>query len=179
MKKVFIIALAFVLILFGLAFSKSGMGWTDVSPDDVGTGVHSEKNTGTRVYSFRGSDEIVTVMNGTVIIAEDEETFSGGILEINSDEFFEGVTSYNTTFYVLENGLKKTLMSNSLIDESGGKVNPDGDDLGKISGADLITGYKTDDPESFMNNLYFEINTVGADGSNKTHQLQLEVVEVN
>ena len=115
-------------------------------------------------------------MNGTVVLGEDEETLSGGTLQINSEDFFEGVTSYNTTFYILEDGKKKTVMSNSLVDHTGGKVKLDGDDLGKLSGADVIAENKT---ENLINNLYFEITTVGADGENKTHQLRMDVIEIN
>ena len=175
MKKVFAVALVFVLVLFFFTFRKADQ--SDNSPPV--TAVHSEKNTETKVYSFSGSDDVLTVMNGTVIIDEDEETFSGGFLQINSEEFFEGVTSYNTAFYILEDGIKKTVMSNSLVDQTGGKVKLDGDDLGKISGADIITEYKTDSRENLINNLYFEINTVGADGENKTHQLRMDVFEIN
>ncbi len=176
MKKV--LAVAFVLVValtcFGIYRDRTGY---DRSPP--GTAVHPEETMEMRVYSFSGSDEVLTVMNGTVILGEDEETFSGGILRVNSTEFFEGVTSYNTTFYILENGKKKTIMSNSLIDQTGGKVNPDGDDLGKISGADVVTGYKAENTESLTDNLYFEINTVGANGENKTHQLLLDVIKIN
>ena len=143
------------------------------------TAVHSEKTTETKVYSFSGSDEVLAVMNGTVILDEEEETFSGGTLQVNSEDFFEGVTSYSTTFYILKDGKKKTVMSNSLTDQTGGKIKLDGDDLGKISGADIITEYKTDNTENLINNLYFHINMVGADGENKTHQLHLDVTEVN
>ena len=175
MKKVFAIALIFVLVLFGFTFYKSEQ--SDISPP--ATAVHSEDKRKTRVYSFSGSDEVLAVMNGTVILGEDEETFSGGVLQINSEEFFEGVTSYNTSFYILENGTKKNLMSNRLIDETGGKVILDGDDLGKISGADVVTGYDNDGTENLMKNLFFEISTADAEGETKTHQLLLEVVEVS
>ncbi len=172
MKKVFAVALVFVLVLFCFSFYKAGQEGNS-SPE---TAVHSEKNTDTKVYSFSGSDEILTVMNGTVILSEAGETFSGGTLQVNSEEFFDGVTSYSTTFYILKDGKKKTVMSNSLIDQTGGKVKLDGDYLGKISGTDVITENKT---EKLINNLYFEIKTVGADGENKIHQLHLDVTEVN
>ncbi|MBQ3137315.1 MAG: hypothetical protein IJB74_07540 [Clostridia bacterium] len=172
MKKVFVAVLIFVLIFFCFTFNKVRQG--DNSPP--ATAVHSEKNTETKVYSFSGSDDILTVMNGTVVLGEDEETLSGGTLQINSEDFFEGVTSYNTTFYILEDGKKKTVMSNSLVDHTGGKVKLDGDDLGKLSGADVIAENKT---ENLINNLYFEITTVGADGENKTHQLRMDVIEIN
>lgn len=176
MKKVLAVAFALVVALtcFGVYRDRAGY-----DRSTQGTEVLSEKTAETKVYSFSGSDEVLTVMNGTVILGEDEETFSGGILQINSEEFFEGVTSYNTTFYILEDGIKKTVMSNSLVDRTGGKVKLNGDDLGKISGADIITEYKTDNTENLINNLYFEINTVGADGESKTHQLRMDVVEIN
>ncbi len=175
MKKVFAVALVFVLVLFCFSFYKAGQEGN--SPP--ATAVHSEKNTETKVYSFSGSDDVLTVMNGTVIIDEYGETFSGGTLQVNSEDFFDGVTSYSTTFYILEDGKKKTVMSNSLIDQTGGKVISDGDDLGKISGADVVTGYNNDSTENLMKNLFFEIKTVGADGENRIHQLHLDVKEVN
>lgn len=175
MKKVFAAVMVFVLVIFCFSFYMAGR--EENSPP--ATAVHSEKNTDTKVYSFSGSDEVITVMNGTIILGEAEETFSGGTLQINSGVFFEGVTSYSTTFYISENGQKKTVMSNSLVDQTGGKVKLDGDDLGKISGADVVTGYEFDNTESLTNNLYFEINIVGADGENKIHQLHLDVKEVN
>ncbi len=174
MKKVFVAALIFVVVLFGFTFYKS----SNVDKSSSGTEVHSEKITETKVYSFSGSDEVLTVMNGTVVLDKNEETFSGGTLKVNSEEFFNGVTSYSVTFYVLNNGKKEIIMSNSLIDKTGGKINPDGDDLGKISGESFITEYKLDNIESLVNNLYFEINTANANGENKTHQLLLDVTEV-
>lgn len=175
MKKIFITALIFVLVLFGFTFHKSAM--SDMSPP--GTAVHTEKADGTKVYSFSGSDEVIAVMNGTVIIGEGEEIFSGGTLKINSDDFFDGVTSYKTAFYILEGGTRKTLMSNHFIDQTGGNVILNGDDLGKISGVDVVTGYDSDSTEELMNNLFFEISTVDADGATKTHQLLMDVAEVN
>lgn len=175
MKKVFIIALAFVLVIFGLTFYR--LEQADVSTP--ATAVHSDDKKEPKVYSFSGSDEVLTVMNGTVILGEDEETFSGGTLQVISEDFFDGVTSYSTTFYILEDGKKKTVMSNSLIDQTGGKVKLDGDDLGKISGDDVVTGYNNDSTENLMKNLFFEIETVGADGEKKSHQLHLDVKEVN
>ena len=77
------------------------------------------------------------------------------------------------------NGQKKSVISNWLTDQTGGKVISDGDDLGKISGADVVTGYNNDSTENLMKNLFFEIETVGADGEKKSHQLHLDVKEVN
>lgn len=175
MKKVFAVALIFVLVLFFFTFRKADQ--SDNSPP--GTAVHTENISETKVYSFSGSDDILTVMNGTAVIGEDEETFSGGTLKINSEKFFDGIISYTATFYILEDGQKKTVMSNSLIDQTDGKVKLDGDDLGKISGADVVTGYNNDSTENLMKNLFFEIETVGADGEKKSHQLHLDVKEVN
>ena len=175
MKKVFIIALAFVLVIFGLTFYR--LEQADVSTP--ATAVHSDDKKETKVLSFGGSDDVLTVMNGTVIIDEDGETFSGGTIQVNSEDFFDGVVSYNTSFYILENGQKKTVISNWLTDQTGGKVISDGDDLGKISGADVVTGYNNDSTENLMKNLFFEIETVGADGEKKSHQLHLDVKEVN
>ena len=160
MKKIFIIALVFVLAILCFTFRK--VDKSDISPTE--TAVHTEKSDGAKVYSFSGSDEILTVMNGTAVIGEDEEIFSGGMLKINSDEFFKGITSYTATFYILEDGKRNTVMKNSVTDQTGEMVVFDGDDLGKISGADVINSYNSDNTEAFRNNLYFEIKVVNADG---------------
>ena len=175
MKKVFAVVMAFVLVLFVFTFHKIRQGDAGIE----GTAVHSENVTGTKVYSFSGSDDILTVMNGTMVLGEDEEIFSGGKLHINSESFFEGITSYTTTFYTLKNGEKQILMTNSLIDQTGGMVVFDGDDLGKISGADIIGDEENDGTADLMKSLFFEISIVTADGENKTHQLLMDVVEIN
>lgn len=175
MKKLLAVAVVFVVALSAFATYRDNK-----AADNRETQRHREERTaGTTVYSFSGSDELLTVMNGTIILGEDEEVFSGGILQINSADYFKGVTSYNTSFYILENGVKKTIISNRLIDETGGNVIVDGDDLGKISGADVVTGYNNDSMAGLMNNLFFEINTVDADGEKKSHRLQMDITEVN
>ena len=175
MKKIFIIALVFVLAILCFTFRKVDKSY--ISPTE--TAVHTEKSDGAKVYSFSGSDEILTVMNGTAVISEDEEIFSGGMLKINSEKFFKDITSYTATFYIMENGQKNTLMINSVADETGGMVIFDGDDMGKISGADIINSYNSDNTEVFRDNLYFEIKVVNADGEDKTHSIHLDVTEVN
>ena len=55
----------------------------------------------------------------------------------------------------------------------------DGDDLGKISGADIIGDEENDGTADLMKSLFFEISIVTADGENKTHQLLMDVVEIN
>ena len=96
MKKTFAVALVFVLVLFFFTFRKADQ--SDNSPP--GTAVHTENISETKVYSFSGSDDILTVMNGMIVLDEDEETFSGGMLKINSEEFFDGITSYTAKFYI-------------------------------------------------------------------------------
>ena len=175
MKSVFVAILIFIVLLGGFTFYKAGQA--DKSPP--ATAVHSENVTGTKVYSFSGSDDILTVMNGTVILDEDEETFSGGILKMNSEEFFDGITSYTATFYILDDGQRNTVMINSVTDQTGEMVVFDGDDLGKISGADIIGDEENDGTADLMKSLFFEISIVTADGENKTHQLLMDVVEIN
>ncbi len=174
MKKVFAVVMAFVLVLFVFTFHKIRQGDAGIE----GTAVHSENVSDLKIYSFSGSDDILTVMNGTVIFDEDEETFSGGILKMNSEEFFDGITSYTATFYILDDGQRNTVMINSVTDQTGGMVVFDGDDLGKISGEDVINNYNADNTEDFINNLYFEISVIGAEGEKKTHQLHMDVIEV-
>lgn len=172
MKKAFAVALVFVLVLFFFTFRKADQ--SDNSPP--GTAVHTENISETKVYSFSGSDDILTVMNGTAVFGEDEDIFSGGMLKINSEKFFDGIISYTAKFYVLKDGQRNTVMINSVTDQTGGMVVFDGDDLGKISGPDIM---EKDSTDNFMKNLYFEIKIADADGKIKTHQLHLDVTEIN
>ena len=174
MKKVFAAVLIFIVVLGSFTFYKTGQA----NKSSPATAVHTENNERAKVYSFSGSDDILAVMNGTVIFDEDEEIFSGGILKINSEDFFDGITSYTAIFYILENGQRNTVMINSVTDQTGGMVVFDGDDLGKISGENVLNNYNADNTKAFINNLYFEISVIGAEGEKKTHQLQLDVTEV-
>ncbi len=134
--------------------------------------------TNQNIYSFSGSNELFTVSNGTVVLSEAEETFCGGDLKVNSQEILSGVTYYSTTFYILTDGEKRTVMSNRVTDMTGVSVSPEGV-LGKISGDDLIVGNKVENIEEFENNLYFELKTVDLSGKENVYQLQLTVTQVS
>ena len=126
------------------------------------------------VYSFSGEDENLTVTNGVIVLSDDYEAFYGGNLQVN-EENFAGVTSFEETFYVLKDGEKEIISSNSLTDTTGGAVNVGGD-LGKKWGAGSISGKF--DADDLKNNFFFEFTVTDIEGNTHTYQTQMKVVEV-
>lgn len=84
----------------------------------------SEKIT---VYSFCGENEQFAVTNGVIVISADEEIFYGGDLKVTDDEYFSDITSYSVKFYTMTNGETRTIMHNSVVDQTGSTINVAGD----------------------------------------------------
>ena len=95
------------------------------------------------VYSFSGENEQLSISNGIIILNGTEETFSGGDLKV-TDDFFNNITSYSTTFYIMADDEKDVILSNDVVDMTGDTVNISGD-LGQISGNSTIRRIKIDD----------------------------------
>ena len=129
------------------------------------------------VYSFCGENEQFTITNGVIVIDADEEIFYGGDLEVINQECFSDISSYSVTFYTMTNEEKRTIMSNSVVDQTGSSINVSGD-LGRMSGEDIIIGSKVEEADDIKNNLYFELNTTDLYGEQNTYQLQLAVTEI-
>ena len=128
-------------------------------------------------YSFHGENEQFTVSNGAIILDDTEEVFNGGELAVTQAELFEDIASYSTTFYTVNNGEQRTLLSNSVVDMTGGSVNVNGA-LGRISGDGFVIGNKVEDIDELKENLWFELSTTDISGAEKAYQLQLTVIEV-
>lgn len=129
------------------------------------------------VFSFCGESEQFTIMNGVIVISADEEVFYGGDLKVTNDECFADITSYSVTFYTLKNGEERTIMSNSVVDQTGSTINVAGV-LGKMSGKDILIGTKVEKANELKDNLYFELNTTDLNGNQNTYQVQLTVTDV-
>lgn len=162
MKKIFVLLLV-VLLCFGML---AGCSQND-----------ENKSEELAVYSFCGENEQFAVMNGVIVINADEETFYGGDLEVINQKCFTDISSYSVTFYTMTNGEKRTIMANSVVDQTDSSINVSGD-LGRMSGEDIIISKKVDDADDLKNNLYFELNTTALNGEQNTYQLQLTVAEI-
>ena len=152
-----------ISIVLGLTFVLGLAGCTN-NQDEIKT------------FSFRGEHEYFSISNGSIVLNDAEEVFYGGELEITDSEAFTDMSSFTVTFYTLINGEKDIIMSNSVIDETGGSVNISGD-LGRMSGEGLLTGSKIDNVSDLKNNLYFELSFVNLDGVESTYQIQLTVTD--
>ena len=128
------------------------------------------------VYSFSGENEQLSISNGIIILNGTEETFSGGDLKV-TDDFFNNITSYSTTFYIMSGDKKDVILSNNVVDTTGDTVNVSSD-LGQISGDSAIRRIKIDDTSDLKNILYFELTTKDRDGKENVYQLQLSLSEI-
>ena len=128
------------------------------------------------VYSFSGENEQLSISNGIIILNGTEETFSGGDLKV-SDDFFDNITSYSTTFYIMAGDEKDVILSNGMVDMTGDTVNISGD-LGQISGDSAIRRIKIDGTSDLKNILYFELTTKDMDGNENVYQLELSLTEI-
>lgn len=139
---------------------------------------HNTRTQEQTVYSFSGANEYFTVTNGTVSLDAEEEVFTGGDLNVTDKEAFEDIALYSTTFYTMVDEEKHIIMSNSVVDQTGGKISISGD-LGEISGEDLIIRNKVGNTLDWENHLYFELVTTDLGGEQNSYQIQLTVTEVS
>lgn len=128
------------------------------------------------VYSFSGENEQLSISNGIIVLNGTEEIFTGGDLKV-TDDFFNNITSYSTTFYIMSGDKKDVILSNNVVDMTGDTVNVSSD-LGQISGDSAIRRIKIDDTSDLKNILYFELTTKDRDGKENVYQLQLPLSEI-
>lgn len=129
------------------------------------------------VYSFCGENEQFVITNGVIVIGADEEIFYGGDLSVIDQEQFADISFYSMKFYAMTNGEKRTIMHNSVVDQTGGSINVTGN-LGRIAGKDILIGNKTDNVSDLTDNLYFELITTDLSGKQDTFELQLTVTKI-
>ena len=127
-------------------------------------------------YSFHGEHEYFTISNGSIVLSDTEEVFEGGHLEITQYDIFDEVVSYSTTFYTLTNGKQNYILSNSVIDQTGGTIHISGD-LGRVAGDPVTIGDKTEKIDEFKENLWFELKTMDLNGKENVYQIQLTLID--
>ena len=140
------------------------------------TGCGKEEQEPLRVYSFSGENEQFAVSNGIIVLNGSEEIFSGGDLKA-ADDCFLDIMSYSTTFYTISGSEKNVILSNSVVDTTGGTVNVSGD-LGQISGDSTLRRIKIDDTNDLNGMLYFELTTKDKYGTENVYQLQMALTEI-
>ena len=138
----------------------------------VMVGCDNAKQTETTTYSFRGEHDYFAISNGSIVLNDVNEVFDGGDLQITQSGVLNEITSYSTTFYTIIDGERRTILSNSVIDQTGGAVNVEGD-LGKSSGEGVIIGSKVENIDELKDNLWFELETTDLDGKENVYQIQL------
>ena len=126
-------------------------------------------------YYFRGEHEYFSISNGSIVLNNTEEVFEGGNLEIVQSDLFTDIASFSTTFYTMRNEEKHIILSNSVVDKTGGSVNINGG-LGRISGADIISK-EVENNDDWRDNLWFELKTTDLNDKENVYQLKLTVTE--
>ena len=86
-------------------------------------------------------------------------------------------TLYSTTFYTISGSEKNVILSNSVVDTTGGTVNVSGD-LGQISGGSTLRRIKIDDTNDLNGTLYFELTTKDKYGTENVYQPQMSLTEI-
>lgn len=129
-----------------------------------------EKEQPVVVYSFSGENPFLSVSNGVIVLNAGKETFYGGDLEVKGEEFAD-IAGYTVTVYLMDG--ERILLSNSVVDETGGTIDVSGD-IGKVSG-DVL---RDEDTEKIADDLWLTLQTTDLRGEENTYQLPLEVVEV-
>ena len=134
------------------------------------------KQEQTATYRFRGENEFFAISNGSIVLSDTKEVFDGGNLHITQAGIFDQVTSYSATFYTKKDGVQKTLMSNSVVDRTGGAIHIE-EDLGRITGDGFIIGSKVTSVDELKENLWFELKTTNLDGKETSYHLRLTLTE--
>ncbi len=134
----------------------------------------------TAIYSFSGGNDYFNVSNGIIVIAEDEETFSGGDLQILRNAVFSDVVSLRSEFYILRDGEERTVLVSELHDMTGCASVSFSSDLGKISGGTTVSeGRPLDELEiDLLNNLYLRLTVTRNDGTSNTYTVQMDVESI-
>lgn len=140
-------------------------------------GSAEDTESGAEVYSMSGSNDLFEISNGVIVLGEEEEVFDGGELKILQEDLFADVTSYTCSFYLIKNGEKRPILSNSTVDMTGETLNVNGD-LGRASGNGILIGNKIKTAEELEQLLWFELITTDLSGKEYTYQLPLVLNKV-
>ncbi len=131
------------------------------------------------VYSFSGANDYFAIADGVIVLNGEEETFSGGHLTVLQEELFSDIVSYDADFYIIKDvDDKRTVLSSSVVDMTGGSVRLNGDSLGKISGETIITNYKMIAEEDWQDNLFFELTVTDLEGKESVYELQMKLTKI-
>jgi len=153
-----------IALILSLTFVLALVGCNNVEQEQAAT------------YSIHGEHDYFDISNGSFVLSDTEELFDGGDLKITQSGVLEEVTAYSTTFYTLVNGERGTILSNSVIDQTGGTVSVEGD-LGKISGKGSIINSKVESIDELSENLWFELITTDLNGNENIYQIQLTLTD--
>ena len=127
-------------------------------------------------YTLRGEHDYFAISNGSITLSDAEEVFDGGDLQITQSGVFEEVASYSTTFYMIADGERRIILSNSVVDQTGGTISIEGD-LGKGTGDGFIIGNKVEKRDDLKENLWCELKTTDLNGNEEVYQVQLILTE--
>ena len=140
-------------------------------------GAIEDAESGDVVYSMSGSNDLLEISNGVIVLGEEEEVFDGGDLKVLQEDLFADVTAYTCSYYTITNGERRIILSNSTVDITGETLNVNGD-LGRASGNGILIGNKIKSAEDLEDVICFELITTDLSGKENTYQLPLVLNKV-
>lgn len=129
------------------------------------------------VYSLSGKNEDFRIINGMIVVTDEKQVLSGGDLELLGDGVFEDIVFYSTTFCIVADGERETILSNSVSDQTGGSVKVSGS-LGAVSGEGVFKANQIEEFAEIKDNLWFVLETRDFSGKEREYHLQLNVKEI-
>lgn len=130
-----------------------------------------------RVYSFHGENELLSVTNGVMVMAEGNDVFYGGDLQV-AEEVGAGIVSYTTGFYFLLDGERDDFFRMVLV--NAGEMLLENRSLGSVSGNGVFHKDKIQQSsfDSWKDSLFFELTTVDKVGTEQVYTLPMTLAKV-
>ena len=129
------------------------------------------ENENLTVYSFSGEAEEFVLSEGVVVFDGNNEIYYGGNIKSKEGKL-DDITAYTMTLYISTDGEKNVLLSNSVVDETGGTISIDGE-VGRISGDIWLKDHFEKD-----DTLCFELEAIRVGGEKYICQIAPDVVEI-
>ena len=132
----------------------------------------TQEEAALRVVSFSGSDALISVENGIIVLNGRRDAFYGGALTVEADAFGPA-RGFEQTFYLETAEGRRVVSSNAAMDMTGEPIALS-DELARASG-DIFSAA---DEAALANGLRFELTVIGMDGEEWTHALDLELRQI-
>ena len=123
------------------------------------------------IYSFSGGREELRIINGVAVVGSQEETFYGGVLELDTS-IFKNVKEYTIRFYI-EDEEPWEILHHSVQGEI---FDLENQDLGTRTGHVLKENM---DVKDLQEHLYFEMKVTFESGKSESFTFPMKVQQIH